>query len=115
MALSAYPTFVPVPYGAVGYGNGRCYVLPLVSLLEPQTDTAVTVASPADANTPHLQVDWQNATTLRLRLGHRGMGGAKPSTLRRRFYTHLADYRASIKAYSDDFPRYFPPVQPRGT
>ncbi len=115
MALSAYPTFEPVPYGTVGWGDGRCYVLPLVSVLDPLADTALTVAVPADANTPHLQVDWQNATTLRLRLGRRGMGGAKPSALRLLFYTHPADYRAAIKAYSDDFPRYFRPAQPRGT
>ncbi len=115
MALSAYPTFAPVPYGTMGWSDGRCYVLPLVSVLDPQADTALTVAVPADANIPQMQVDWQNAATLRVRLGHRGMGGAKPSALRLLFYTHPADYRAAIKAYSDDFPRYFRPVQPRGT
>lgn len=101
-------------YGKNGYGYGRCYVLPLISVLEPQTDTAATIALPADANIPHLQMDWLNAKTLRLRLGHRGMGDGKPSALRLLFYAHPADYRAAIKAYSDDFPRYFRPVQPRG-
>jgi hypothetical protein len=114
MALSAYPTFAPVPYGTMGWSDGRCYVLPLVSVLDPQADTALTVAVPADANTPHLQIDWINAKTLRLRLGHRGMGAGTPSSLRLLFYAHPADYRAAIKAYSDDFPRYFRPVQPRG-
>lgn len=114
MALSAYPTFAPVPYGTMGWSDGRCYVLPLVSVLDPQADTALTVAVPADANTPHLQIDWINAKTLRLRLGHRGMGDGKPSSLRLLFYAHPADYRSAIKAYSDDFPRYFRPVQPRG-
>lgn len=114
MALSAYPTFVPVPYGTMGWSDGRCYVLPLVSVLDPQADTALTVAVPADDNIPQMQVDWQNAATLRLRLGHRGMGGAKSSVLRLLFYTHPADYRAAIKVYSDEFPRYFRPVQPRG-
>ncbi len=114
MELSAYPTFAPVPYGQNGYGTGRCYVMPLISVLEPQTDAAVTIALPADANIPHLQVDWLNAATLRLRLGHRGMGGGKPSSLRLLFYAHPADYRSAIKAYSDDFPRYFRPFLPRG-
>ncbi|MGA2662196.1 MAG: hypothetical protein ABSH34_32350 [Verrucomicrobiota bacterium] len=114
MFLATYPDFVPVPYAHLGWEDHRYYVLPLISVMEPSSDSAVTVALPADANIPHLQFDWQNASTLRLRLEHRGMGGAKPSSLRLLFFAHRADYRAALKAYSDRFPRYFKPVQPRG-
>ncbi len=114
MALAAYPTFAPAAYAKNAYGDGRCYMLPLVSVFDPHADTAVTIALPADSNTPHLQIDWQNAKTLRLRLGHRGMGAGKPSSIRLLFYTHPADYRAAIRMYSDDFPRYFRPALPRG-
>ncbi len=114
MTLAAYPIFAPVAYASSGWNDKRYYVLPLVSVFDPHADTAVTIALPADCNTPHLQIDWQNAKTLRLRLGHRGMGGGKPSALRLLFYTHAADYRAAVRIYSDDFPRYFRPALPRG-
>jgi hypothetical protein len=116
MAVAAFPTFTPAAYASNG-GNAsqrRYYVLPLVSVFDPHADRAVTIALPADRNTPNLQIDWQNAKTLRLRLGHRGMGGGKPSPLRLLFYTHAADYRAAIRTYSDNFPRYFRPALPRG-
>jgi hypothetical protein len=61
-----------------------------------------------------LQFEWRNASTLRLGLEHRGMGGEKPSVLKLLFFAHRADYRAALKCYSDQFPRYFKPVQPRG-
>ena len=107
MDLAAYPTFTPVAYAHMGSHDRRCYVLPLVSVFDPKADTAVTVALPADANTPHLQIDWQDAKTLRLRLAHRAMGGGKPASIRLLFYVHPADYRAAIKMYSDDFPATF--------
>ncbi len=114
MDLAANPTFTPVAYAHMGSHDQRCYVLPLVSVFDPKADTAVTIALPADANTPELQIDWQNMKTLRLRLGHRGMGGGKPCSIRLLLYTHPADYRAAIGLYSDDFPRYFRPALPRG-
>jgi hypothetical protein len=114
MSLATYPDFVPVPYAQLGWDDHRYYVLPLISVMEPSSDSAVTVALPANANIPHLQFEWRNASTLRLRLEHRGMGGDKPSTLKLLFFAHRADYRAALKAYSDRFPRYFKPVQPRG-
>ena len=46
---------------------------------------------------PHLQVEWREAKTLRLRLEHRGMGGGKPSPLRLLFFAHPADYRAVLQ------------------
>jgi hypothetical protein len=114
MSLAAYPDFLPSPYAHLGWEDHRYYVLPLISVMEPASDSAVTVALPADANIPHLQFEWRNARTLRLRLEHRGMGGDRPSVLKLLFMTHRADYRAALKAYSDRFPRYFKPVQPRG-
>ena len=105
---------MPTPYAHLGWDDHRYYVLPLISVMEPASDSAVTVALPADANIPHLQFEWRDASTLRLRLEHRGMGGDKPSVLKLLFFAHRADYRAALKAYSDRFPRYFKPVQPRG-
>jgi hypothetical protein len=114
MSLAAYPDFVPTPYAHLGWEDHRYYVLPLISVMEPSSDSALTVALPADANIPHLQFEWREASTLRLRIEHRGMGGEKPSVLKLLFFAHRADYRAALKAYSDRFPRYFKPVQPRG-
>ncbi len=114
MSLAAYPDFVPTPYAHLGWDDHRYYVLPLISVMEPASDSAVTVALPADANIPHLQFEWRNASTLRLRLEHRSMGEGKPSALKLLFFAHRADYRAALKAYSDRFPHYFKPVQPRG-
>ena len=114
MSLAAYPDFVPPPYAHLGWEDHRYYVLPLISVMEPASDSAVTVALPADANIPHLQFEWRKASTLRLRLEHRGMGGGKPSALKLLFFAHRADYRAALKAYSDRFPRYFKPALPRG-
>src|ERR1035437_4704755 len=78
MSLAAYPDFVPTPYAYLGWEDHRYYVLPLISVMELASDSAVTVALPADANIPHLQFEWRNASTLHLRLAHRGMGGEKP-------------------------------------
>ncbi len=114
MSVAAYPDYTPAPYAGVGYGSGRTYVLPLVSVLGPESDSALTIALPADTDIPALQVEWTAGKTLRLRLAHRAMGGGKPSHLRLLFYAHLADYRCALKAYSDDFPRYFEPGLPRG-
>jgi hypothetical protein len=51
---------------------------------------------------------------LVLQLGHRAMGGGRPSTLRLLFCSHEADYRSVLKAYIHDFPEYFRPALPRG-
>ena len=115
MSVSSNPTYQHVAYGSAGYATGmRYYVLPLVSVFDPQSDSAVTIALPADSNIPHLQVEWLQMKTLRLRLGHRGMGSGKTSVLRLLFYAHRADYRSVINAYSNDFPAYFRPALPRG-
>ncbi len=114
VSVAANPDYTPPAYAHLGWNDGRFYVLPLVSVFDPATDTALTVALPADANIPHLQFGWRNATTLRIELAHRAMGGGKPSPLRVLFYTHAADYRSAIKAYMRDFPRYFQPALPRG-
>ena len=113
--VSAQPTHRPVPYGIMGWTPGVAYVLPLVTVLDPATDRALTVALPPDVNIPHLQVEWIAGRTLRLTLAHRGMGGGKPSPLRILFYSHAADYRCALKAYSDQFPEYFEPPLPRGS
>ena len=72
------------------------------------------MALPPNVNIPHLQFEWIGGRILRLTLGHRGMGGGKASPLRLLFYSHAADYRGALKAYSDEFPEYFEPPLPRG-
>jgi hypothetical protein len=114
MAVQSYPTFKPAPYAAMSWDTGNSYVLPLISVFDPQSDHALTVALPADANIPHLQFEWRDAKTLRLTLAHRGMGGGKPSPLKLLFFAHAADYRSVLKAYSDAFPEWFKPALPRG-
>jgi hypothetical protein len=113
MDVAARPTFKPPEYAHFGMFDGTSYVLPLVSVFDPKTDSALTIALPPDSNIPHLQFEWRDATILRMTLGHRGMGGGKPSPLRILFYSHAADYRAVMEAYSDDFPSYFRPPMPR--
>jgi hypothetical protein len=108
------PNYQAVPYGHPGVYTNRAYVLPLVSVFDVKHDSALTIALPADANTPDLRVSWSGARTLRIQLGHRAMGGGVPSTLRLLFYAHPADYRSVLKSYIDDFPRYFKPALPRG-
>ena len=115
--LSVLPTHKPVAYGAYGWGgpSGRiAYVLPLVSVFDPASDSALTIALAPDSNIPHLQVEWIEARTLRLTLGQRGMGGGKPSPLRILFATHAADYRSALAAYANRFPAYFEPSLPQG-
>jgi len=68
---------------------------------------AVVSSLPPDSNIPHLQVEWMAGKVVRLHLAHRAMGGGKPSRLRLLFYAHRADYRCVLRAYSNDFPRYF--------
>ena len=110
MDVAAVPTYRPVPYAHMGWDTGQAYVLPLVTVMDPKTDQALTVALPPDRNIPHLQVEWIGAKTLRLTLAHRAMGEARPrrcacSSTRIRPIT-----AARLKAYSDDFPAYFRPV-----
>lgn len=112
--VSARPTYRPVPYATMGWTPGVAYVLPLITILDPATDQALTVALPPNVNIPHFQVEWIAGRTLRLTLGHRGMGGGKTSPLRLLFYAHAADYRCTLKAYSDEFPEYFEPPLPHG-
>ena len=114
MDVAAYPTFQPVAYARYAWKDGQSYVLPLVSVMDPESDSALTIALPADANIPHFQVAWSDARVLALRLGHRGVGGGRPTTLRLLFYVHPADYRSALEAYSEDFPAYFHPPLPRG-
>ena len=112
--LATRPTFRPVPYGQMGWDTGQAYVLPLVSVMDPAADQALTIALPADAEIPHLQIEWIAARVLRLTLAHHGIGGGRPSAIRLLFYSHPADYRGALKAYSEDFPAYFRPALPRG-
>ena len=114
LEVSARPTWRPATYATAGWESGDAYVLPLISVMDPQTDQALTVALPPNVNIPHLQFEWIDARVLRISLGHRGMGEGKPSPLRLLFYAHAADYRGALKAYSDEFPEYFEPPMPRG-
>ena len=72
------------------------------------------MALPPNVNIPHLQFEWIGGRILRLTLAHRGMGEGKASSLRLLFYSHPADYRSALKAYSDEFPEYFEPPLARG-
>jgi hypothetical protein len=112
--VSARPTYRPVPYGSEAWETGSAYVLPLITLQDPEADQALTVALPPNVNIPHLQFEWIGGHVLRLTLGHRGMGEGKASPLRLLFYSHAADYRGALKAYSEEFPEYFEPPLPRG-
>jgi hypothetical protein len=115
--LALLPTFRPIAYGVnelFGRDTGRAYVLPLASVFDPATDTALTVALPPDINIPHFQVEWIEARTLRLTLSHRAMGGGKPAPLRLLFTTHPADARAVVAAYAARYPAYFEAPLPRG-
>ncbi|MBN2210557.1 MAG: hypothetical protein JW709_04100, partial [Sedimentisphaerales bacterium] len=112
--LAAHPSLKPTQYGEfAGYATLRHYVLPLASAFDINNDKAITVALAPTENIPHLQIEWIDAKILRLGMKHRAMGENKASSLSLRFYTHAADYRSAIKAYSDEFPRYFKPVLPR--
>lgn len=111
--VKAHPDFKTVVYGTTGYTAGmRWFVLPLVSVFDPDSDRALTIALPPDMNIPRLQVEWSEGTTLRIRLGHCGMGGGRKFPLKLLLYSHPADYRSVLRAYSDDYPRYFRPVIP---
>lgn len=112
--VGRYPSFALVPYGTVGWSTGTYHVLPLVSVLDPETDRAITISLPPDPPIPHLQVSWEDARMLRLRLANRAMGEGRPAMLRILFHAHRADYRSAIRAYSDEFPRWFRPALPRG-
>jgi hypothetical protein len=114
MEVAARPEFQGTPYAAVGWEHGVSWVLPLLSVMDPRTDQALTIALPADANIPHLQFSWYAGKTLRLTLGHRGMGGGQPSPLKLLFFAHAADYRAALGAYVAAFPDYFRTPLPRG-
>ncbi len=113
--LAARPTFRPVPYGQMAWDTGKAYVLPLVSVMDAAADQALTIALPPDTEIPHFQVEWIAAKVLRLTLAHRGVGDDRPTTIRVLFYSHAADYRGALKAYSDEFPAYFRPALPRGS
>lgn len=114
MDVAAFPDFLGLPYATNGWDNGQSWVLPLVSVMDPRSDQALTLALPADANIPHLQFSWRDGKTLRVTLGHRGMGGGRPSPLTILFFAHRADYRAVLGAYVAEFPNYFRPALPRG-
>jgi hypothetical protein len=108
------PTYRPVAYATAGWDSGAAYVLPLITVMDPKTDQALTLALPPNVNVPHLQFEWIGGRVLRMTLGHRGVGDGKPSTLRVLFYAHSADYKGALNAYSREFPDYFEPPLPRG-
>jgi hypothetical protein len=112
--VAACPSCVPTAYATPDYDKGRCYVLPLVSVMDPKADSALTIALPADANIPHFQVQLIEGRMLRLTLAHRGMGGGKPSPLELLLWTHPADYRSAMAVYAERFPAWFTPGLPRG-
>ncbi len=114
MDVGAYPEFKPEAYARYSWEDGQTHILPLVGVLDPGSDNALTIALPLDENIPHLQVAWSNSRNLVLTMGRRGMGGGRPTTIRLLLYAHPADYRSSLKVYSDDFPAYFRPTLPRG-
>ncbi len=114
--LATHPRLKPVAYGSLGWDTGRSYVLPLVSVLDERNDLGLTIALPPDRNIPHMQVQWTEARVLKLTFAHRGIGLAadqprtEPTRLTLLVYAHAADYRAALRAYSEEFPAYFRPV-----
>jgi hypothetical protein len=110
MEVDAYPSYRGVEYGHNSWTDGRSWVLPLVSVMDPKTDRALTIALEPGANIPHLEIGWSDAHRLVFELRHRGIGGGTDSPLRLLFYEHAADYRAALAAYSKAFPAYFEPV-----
>jgi len=44
--VSRHPTSRPVPYGKFGWNTGLSYTLPLVSVMDPKADSALTIALP---------------------------------------------------------------------
>jgi hypothetical protein len=113
VSVREYPTYRPQAYGTYGWGGPGYYVLPLVSVLDPASGSGLTIALAPDQVIPHLQVEWEGGRVLRLILGHRGVGGGEPSRVRLVLYGHEDDYRSALRAYSDDFPRWFRPGLPR--
>lgn len=114
MDLDAYPTFEPATYGSYDWNGGQAYVLPLVSVMDPATDEALTLALAPDQNIPHLQVSWTGARTLHLAMARRGLGDGETVAVRLVVYVHAADYRSALAAYSTDYPAWFRPPLPRG-
>lgn len=112
MDLAAYPSFEHVPYGSVAWTTGETYVLPLVSVMDVRRDRALTLALRPDDNIPHFQVSWAKGV-LKLQFAHRGIEKGKAMKVRLMLFSHAADYRAAMKAYSDRFPAYFRPGLPR--
>lgn len=113
MSVREYPAYRPPAYGTYGWGGPGYYVLPLVSVLDPASGSGLTIALAPDQVIPHLEVEWEGGRVLRLILGHRGVGGGEPSRVRLLLYEHEDDYRSALRAYSDDFPRWFLPGLPR--
>ena len=114
MNVEAYPSFKATAYAASAWETGRYYVLPLISVWDPKSDHAITIALPPDQNIPHLQYEWVDQERVRVHLGHRDFRPGKPKTLSLVFYAHPADYRSLLHSYSTDFPQYFKPPLPRG-
>ena len=112
MAPAEHPRFEAVPYGNNAWSTGKYYCLPLVSLLDRESENALTLALPPDEPLSHLQVGWSipAGPVLRLHLGRRALGAGKPTRFTLLFYAHGADYRSSIRALSDAYPRYFRPA-----
>ena len=114
MNVEAYPTFKPVAYATSAWKIHRYYVLPLISIWDPKSDHAITIALAPDQNIPHLQFEWMDQERVRVHLGHRDFRPGKPKSISLVFYAHPADYRSLLNSYSTDFPHYFKPPLPRG-
>jgi hypothetical protein len=113
MSVDAHPTFKPTAYATTAWKVHHYYVLPLISVWDPKSDHAITIALAPDQNIPHLQFEWMDQDRVRVHLGHRDFRPGKPKSISLVFYAHPADYRSVLHAYSTDFPRYFKPPLPR--
>jgi len=112
--LDRNPSATLTPYGSSGWDTSPSHfnVLPLVSVFDPPTGRALTIALPPDTVIPDLRIAWRNATTLQIRLGHRGMGADRTASVRLLLLAHPADYRSVIRAYADLFPAWFKSPMP---
>lgn len=91
---------------SINYGGVNGAIMPLMSILDTSSDQALTVAVAADCFLPKIKM-YLTEDTLRFDFSHFGLGVSKPVEIALVFYSHAVDYRAALKAYSTDFPRWF--------
>ncbi len=80
--------------------------------MNASSDQALTIAVAADCFLPNVRMELSE-DFLKFDFPEFGLGDSKPVQIALVFYSHPADYRAALKAYSTDFPRWFKSPIPR--